>query len=92
MEIMYNVQVPPKRSFGGGLKSEEIKAIEDFLSSGNAKNMCFQYDTSKAAKSKLATIHNHRKRYNAAHSKGYDAYQRGVCVYIVRMAGKGKEK
>ena len=45
MEIKYNVQAPPKKSFNGGTKSEEIKAIEDFLTSGNAKNMCFQYNT-----------------------------------------------
>ena len=29
MEIKYNVQAPPKKSFQGGTKSEEIKAIED---------------------------------------------------------------
>lgn len=39
MEIKYNVQVPPKKSFNGGAKSEEVKAIEDFLTSGNVKNM-----------------------------------------------------
>lgn len=41
MEIKYNVQAPPKKAFNGGAKSEEVKAIEDFLTSGNAKNMCF---------------------------------------------------
>lgn len=44
MEIKYNVQAPPRRGFGSA-KSEEVKAIEDFLTSGNAKNMCFEYDT-----------------------------------------------
>lgn len=39
MEIKYNVQAPPKKAFNGGAKSEEVKAIEDFLTSGNAKNM-----------------------------------------------------
>lgn len=38
MEIKYNVQAPPKKAFNGGAKSEEVKAIEDFLTSGNAKN------------------------------------------------------
>lgn len=47
MEIKYNVQAPPKKAFNGGAKSEEVKAIEDFLTSGNAKNMCFEYGTEK---------------------------------------------
>lgn len=50
MEIKYNVQAPPKKAFNGGAKSEEVKAIEDFLTSGNAKNMCFEYGTEKEAK------------------------------------------
>lgn len=53
MEIKYNVQAPPKKAFNGGAKSEEVKAIEDFLTSGNAKNMCFEYGTEKEAKTKL---------------------------------------
>lgn len=88
MEIKYNVQAPPKKSFSGGKKSAEILAVEDFLTSGNAKNMCFQYDTPKEAKSKLSTISSHRKKYNAAHSKGYDAYRVDNCIYVVRMAKK----
>lgn len=50
MEIKYNVQAPPKKAFNGGAKSEEVKAIEDFLTSGNAKNI-------------LTTL-NMRKDYN----------------------------
>jgi len=73
VEIKYNVQAPPKKSFQGGTKSEEIKAIEDFLTSGNAKNMCFQYDTPKAAKSKLSPISSHRREYDAANAKGNEA-------------------
>ena len=46
MEIKYNVQAPPKKAFNGGAKSEEVKAIEDFLTSGNAKNKT--YDKLKA--------------------------------------------
>ncbi len=90
MEIKYNVQAPPKNRFSGGVKSEEVQAIEDFLTSGNAKNMCFQYDTSKEAKSKLSTISRHRRKYNAAHSKGYDAYRVEACIYIMRLSTKQK--
>ena len=47
MEITYNVSAPPKKQFQGGSKSEEVKTIEVFLSSGIAKNICFTYDTPK---------------------------------------------
>lgn len=77
MEIKYNVQAPPKNQFHGGSKSEEVKAIEDFLTSGNAKNMCFQYESAKAARTKLSTISSHRRKYNEKNSKGYDAYRGG---------------
>ena len=42
MEIKYNVQAPPKNQFHGGSKSEEVKAIEDIMTSGNAKNKTFE--------------------------------------------------
>lgn len=88
MQVKYNVQAPPKKAFCGGVKSEEVKAIEDFLTSGNAKNMCFQYDTPKEAKSKFSTVSSHRKKYNETHPKGYDAYRVDNCIYIVRAGGK----
>ena len=86
MEIKYNVQAPPKKAFNGGAKSEEVKAIEDFLTSGNAKNMCFEYDTKEEAKNKLATISGHKRKYNEQHPKGYDAYRVDKCIYIIRGA------
>lgn len=88
MEIKYNVQAPPKNQFHGGSKSEEVKAIEDFLTSGNAKNMCFQYESAKAAKTKLSTISSHRRKYNEKNPKGYDAYRVDNCIYIVRLTGR----
>lgn len=89
MEIKYNVQAPPKKAFNGGAKSEEVKAIEDFLTSGNAKNMCFEYDTPQAAKSKLSTISSHRKKWNVQmYSKKYDAYRVDKCIYVIRLTGK----
>lgn len=88
MEIKYNVQAPPKRAFNGGTKSEEVRAIEDFLTSGNAKNMCFEYDTPQAAKSKLSTISSHRKKWNQTAAKKYDAYRVDKCIYVIRLTGK----
>ena len=89
MKIQYNVKAPPPKAAFGGAKSEKVQAIEDFLTSGNAKNMCFQYDSVKEAKSKLSTISSHRRKYNAAHPKGYDAYRVDACIYIMRVE-KGK--
>jgi hypothetical protein len=77
MEIKYNVQAPPKKAFNGGAKSEEVKAIEDFLTSGNAKNMCFEYGTEKEAKTKLSTVSSHKRKWNEKNPKKYDAYR--VC-------------
>ena len=77
MEIKYNVQAPPKKAFNGGAKSEEVKAIEDFLTSGNAKNMCFEYGTEKEAKTKLSTVSSHKRKWNEKNPKKYDAYRVG---------------
>lgn len=88
MEIKYNVQAPPKKAFNGGAKSEEVKAIEDFLTSGNAKNMCFEYGTEKEAKTKLCTVSSHKRKWNEKNPKKYDAYRVGNCIYIVRLTGK----
>lgn len=90
MEIKYNVKLPPKKRFYGGAKSEEIIAIEDFLTSGNAKNMCFEYDTSEAAKRKLSTISSHKRKWNADKQKHkpYDAYRVDKCIYITKTGVK----
>lgn len=88
MEIKYNVQAPPKGRFYGAVKSEEVKAIEDFLTSGTAKNMCFDYETPKEAKSKLSTVSSHRRKFNEKTPKGYDAYRVDNCIYVVRLSVK----
>ena len=88
MEINYNVQVPPKKAFNGGVKSEEVKAVEDFLTSGNARNMCFGYGTEKEAKTKFSTVSSHKRRWNEKNPEKYDAYRVGNYIYIVRLTTK----
>lgn len=61
---------------------------EDFLTSGNAKNMCFEYGTEKEAKTKLSTVSSHKRKWNEKNPKKYDAYRVGNCIYIVRLTGK----
>lgn len=92
MEIKYNVQAPPKKYFNCGAKSEEVKAIEDFLTSGNVKNMCFEYDTDKEAKTKLSTVSSHKRKWNEKNSKMYDAYRVGNCIYIIRLRSQDMRK
>lgn len=85
MEIKYNVQAPPKKSFNGGSKSAEVQAITDFLSC-KAKNMAFDYETVKEAKSKMSTIQSHRRKHDL--TKIIDAYRVDKTIYIVRVGGK----
>ena len=90
MKIQYNVQPPPKKATFGGAKCEEVQAIEDFLTSGNAKNMCFQYESPKEAKRKSSTVASHRKRWMVKNpGKGYTMYRVGAAIYIIR---EGKSK
>lgn len=58
------------------------------LTSGNAKNMCFEYGTEKEAKTKLSTVSSHKRKWNEKNPKKYDAYRVGNCIYIVRLTGK----
>ena len=91
MEIKSNVQAPPKNRFSGGVKSEEVQAIEDFLTSGNAKNMAFEYEDAKAAKRKTSTISSHLKRCKEQGKPLYDFYRVGNTIYIVRVVTKVKK-
>ena len=85
MKIQYNVQPPPKKATIGGAKCEEVHAIEDFLTSRNAKNMCFQYESPKEAKRKSSTVASHRKRWMVKNpGKGYTMYRVGAAIYIIR--------
>ena len=90
MEIQFNVKAPPKKAFNGGAKSEEVKAIEDFMQTGNAKNMCFLYADPAEAKRKLSTVTDHRKKWNDGHpTKKYDAYRLENRIYVIRLKGNG---
>lgn len=91
MKITYNVKAPEKNVFRGE-KSEEVRAIEDFLTSGSAKNMCFEYDTEAEAKSKSSTIASHRRKYNEKNPKGYESYRVGKCIYVIKAANSSRGK
>lgn len=56
MKIQYNVQPPPKKAAFGGAKCEEVKAIEDFLTSGNAKICVSSMTAPRKPKAKLLLL------------------------------------
>lgn len=85
MIITYDVTIPPRNAFNGGMKSEEVLAIEAFLE-GTQKNMCFTYDDDAEAKRKLSTISGWRKRY--PQSDLIDSFRSGSRIFIVRLSPK----
>lgn len=85
MKIRYNVTLPERKSFRGGVKSDERIAVEGFLK-GNMKNMCFEYETADEAKRKLAAIQAAKRKNNE--DKLYDAYRNESNVYIIRLNGR----
>lgn len=82
MNIKYNVELPERNVFRGGIKSDEIIAIENFLK-GKMKNMCFKYDSADEAKRKLASVQAYRRKFY--HKEIYDVYRSENCLYIVRL-------
>lgn len=89
MQIKYNVKnLPEKRnSFRGAQKSDEILALESFIT-GNMKNMCFEYDTEEEAKKKNQSVGSYKRSHK--HQSIYDSYRVGNCVYVVRLEDKKK--
>lgn len=86
MQVTYNVQIPLKKRVGSGVKSEEVREIESFLTSGNAKNMCFEYEDRQQAKRKMSTVASYRRREKL--EKVFDAYRVDERIYIVRVKKK----
>lgn len=71
MNIKYNVKLPERKAFKGGVKSDEVITIESFLT-GKMKNMCFEYEENAEAKRKLASIQTYRRKQE--HKELYDVY------------------
>lgn len=82
MNIKYNVTLPERKRFRP-IKSDEVNAIETFLTS-KMKNMCFEYEDVIEAKKKMATIRSYRRRSN--HTEIFDTYRVDKCIYIVRKS------
>ena len=85
MQITYDVKLPERRSYSGGRKSEEVKAVEAFLQ-GTAKNMCFTYDNDADAKRRLGALSSWRRK--SPNSELVDIFRNGTRLYIVRLSPK----
>ena len=89
MNISYNVKVPERKFFRGGMKSDETIANEGFLVS-KMKNMCFEYETVDEAKKKVASIQTYRRKHE--HKEIYDAFRNENKIYIVRNSTRKSKK
>lgn len=83
MKFSYDVKLPERKSFRGGAKSEESRAIDAFLE-GTSKNMQIEYDTDKEAKRRLSTLQSSRRTSESGDL--YDLYRNGKSLYIVRLS------
>lgn len=88
MNISYNVLVPEKTRRTVGKKSDEIIALESFLSATKMKNMRIEYETAEEAKKKLPTLQTYRRKNNL---KGLlDIFRDEKDIYVIRMKEGGK--
>lgn len=86
MNISYNVMVPEKKRYGQ--KSDEVIAIESFLTTRKMKNMRIEYDTEDEAKKKQASIRSYRNGNNLKDK--IDVFRDGKDIYIVKSEKEDK--
>lgn len=80
MNISYNVPLPENRR---KKKSDEVIAIEAFLTTAKMKNMRIEYDTEEEAKKKIISVRSYRNK-NKLQEK-VDVFRDGKDVYVVKI-------
>lgn len=81
MNISYNVKVPPRKR--PGAKSDEVTALESFLASTEkTKNMCFEYEELKEAKSKITSLRAYGRKNNLL--ERIDIFRIENRIYIIK--------
>lgn len=80
MNITYNTYVPerPKTT----RKSDEILAVENFLTMKKNNNMCLEYDTEEQAMKKTKVLAAYRRTHN--HANIYDVFRVENRIYVVK--------
>lgn len=87
MNISYDVLLPQNRSrFNGGKKSDEVIAIESFITMRDKTNMRFEYKSEEEAKRKLSTVSSYMKKANLRNS--LEAFRVKECIFIARKEDK----
>lgn len=83
MKISYDVLVPKRNQWRGGTKSDEIIALEAFLTTRKMKNMRFEYDTPEEAKKKLTTLTAYRRKNSL--KEVFDVFRDDTNIYVLRL-------
>ena len=86
MKISYNVELPERKTFRGGVKSDEVIALEKSIGD-TAPNMCFEYEQEDEAKRKLGSLQAYRRKWK--HQKLYDVYRNRTRIFVVRASSDG---
>lgn len=83
MKFNYDVDLPERKAFRGGQRSEEALAIADFLQ-GTCKNMQIEYDDAATAKRRLTTLRDSKRKTEDGFL--YDLYRVDNSLYVVRLS------
>lgn len=90
MNISYDVIVPERTRRNVGQKSDEVIAIESFLTTKKMKNMRFEYDALDEAKKKQASVRTYLRKNDLTGT--LDSFRVEQNVYVVRIEKKGSGK
>lgn len=85
MKLKFNVKIPQRKRLG--IKSDEVKALDTFLS-GEMENMCFEYDTLEEAQKKAVTLQTYRRKQSL--KDACEIFRIGKNVYVTHEKGQGK--
>lgn len=90
MNISYDVIVPERKSRGGApRKSDEVIALESFLTTKKMKNMRIEYDTAEEAKKRLSTLQAYRRKNKLQDQ--IEIFRVETNIYIVRIVKEDKK-
>lgn len=87
MNISYNVKIPERARKN---KSDEAKALENFLEMKDMKNMCIEYADADEAKKTASNFYNYRKKHGQ--QELYEVFRVKQSVYVVKAEAKAEPK
>lgn len=87
MNISYNVKIPERANHN---KSDEVKALENFLEMKDMRNMCIECADAGEAKRTYTRLYTYRKKYGQ--QELYEVFRVKQSVYVVKAETKAKPK